>query len=223
MSYSVAYKSVRKYYIGGMMMLIATAITTLGLVFTLLVASVVNEDLLGEPLDYGDTYAAFVTNATDIAITGSVMMHLGLVLLIVAYIINVIGLASTVKESRLFKQGLVCGIAMLAISIAAAFLLFFAGNYIITVVTLLLSTIVNMFIMLIVTNGIRKISTGLSFKKSIGLIKVIVIIALFLNLMEFIIPVYAFVFAAISGLALIVSCICYLNVLKKARKKLNLS
>ncbi|MBE5969797.1 MAG: hypothetical protein E7242_06135 [Lachnospiraceae bacterium] len=221
MTFATAYKSVGKLYRAGIMMLIATSITSVGLILTLLISSVLYHDLLGDPMDYGETYASFVTKGTSIAVYGSVMMHLGLVLLVISYFMLVMALRFTLKDGPLFRQGLILSIVMLALSFGAFLMLTFKGNYRICFAMLFLSAIANMFIMILVINALRKLYSEISGKRA-AFVAVIMIIALVFALMEFVFSKYAFALAGISGVAMIVSYICYPAVIAKARKELYL-
>ena len=221
MTFATAYKSAGKLYRAGMMMLIATIITSVGLILTLIISSVLYHDLLGDPMDYGEAYASFVTDATSIVLYGSVMMHLGLVLLAISYFMLVMALRFSFKDGPLFRQGLILSIVMLALSFGAFLMLTFRGNYIISFAMLFLSTIANLFIMILVLNALRKLYGEIS-GKSVAFVAVIMIIALVFALMEFVFSKYAFVLAGISCLMIAISFVCYLVFLKKARKKLDL-
>lgn len=221
MTFATAYKSAGKLYRAGIMMLIATIIASIGLSFTLLLSSVLYNDLLGDPMDYGEAYASFVTNGTTIAIFGSVMMHMGLLLLAISYFMLVMALRFALKDGPHFKQGFVLAIIMFALSFGAFLMLTFRGKYVICFAMLFLSAIANMFIMILVINALRKLYSDILGKRA-AFVAVIMIIALVFALMEFVFSKYAFALAGISGVAMIVSYICYPAVVAKARKELYL-
>lgn len=218
MKYPNAFAGIKKIFTAEILMVIAEVCTVIGVIAMIVALAGLKADSADAAVGGGAVAIIFMLGAG--------------VLSIIAFILQALGLSKAALDEPNFKNGLWCVIAGLALTIVSS-IMSTIGLSLSSSILELLSSIINMLIIIYVIAGIRSLSEKLEDSAMVGMgnkLLVIILIVYILSLISSLIvaifggisaSVAAGVFALASAVLSAVATIIYIVYLGKAKKMLS--
>ena len=232
MSFPNALKGVSKMFAAEILKLIATGLTVAtgvagivsaaGVIEPAMQGAKITEELVANNINYGGIIAAAIMGV------GSMILY------IIAYIMNLVGMAQAGRDEENFRSAFGVSIAVLIISIATAILTAFTiGGNVPENIASTARTVCEIIVMILVVSGIMNLADRLNdekmirFGKNVSVIIMIFVIAaavatfisIFFGRLDWAQHVEG-ILDIISGIALFIGYIVYIVYLGKAKKML---